>query len=238
MTVFYTILFSLGDPAKNEYVWCCMLWLKSLYASGTYRKDDRIAILCDSKTLEHLKTINLFKIAPGLELVDMGNPPRECRDGMEWKYMFRPKVDETVVYADTDQIFRRPFHVELPPDSLLVYPEGDIAHSNYRGDYLLRGGQGFTAGIWAYRPGVKMSEFLDDTLKVCQESTKRFYTLDQPHFNYCIAKNRPNLSLMKKETISFNGNNNLKEAHVLNLCGEPGAGAFHFTKMMDLWLLL
>ena len=235
--LFYTILFSLGDPAKNEYVWCFMIWLKTLYASGTFQKGDRVAVLADAPTIQHLKTINLVRVAPGLELVEVPKP-RDAREGMNLKYVFRPQIDETVVYSDVDHIFRRPFRPELPADTLLLYPEGDIAHPNYRGDYPLRGGQGFTAGIWAYRYGVKVAELLDSTLKICQESEKKFYTLDQPHFNYAIAVHRPPLALMKKSVISFNGNNDLKECAVINLCGDPGLGAFHFQKMLDLLLVL
>ena len=235
--IFYTILFSLGDPRKNEYVWMAMIWLKSLATSGTLQKGDKVAILCDTDTLKHLHTINLFKLVPGLELVEVPKP-HDCREGMELKYVFRPKVDDVVVYADVDQIFKRPFRPELPPDTLLLYPEGDLSHPNYCGDYRLSGGQGASAGIWAYRPGVKMTEFLDKTLEVCKKSTKRFYTLDQPHFHYSLAIAKPPIVWMKKEIVSFNGNNNLKEAHILNLCGDPGAGFFHFTKMLDMLLIL
>ena len=234
--IHYTILFSLGTPQENPYVYCAMLWLKSLFASGTAQKGDKIAILCDEETLKHLKTINLFRLT-GVELVVVPKP-RDAREGMNLKYVFRPQVDAVVVYSDVDQIFRKPFRPELPPDTLLLYPEGSIEHPNYRGDYPLRGGQGFTAGIWAYRPGVKMTQLLDDCLETCRTSEKKFYTLDQPHFNFCIAKIRPPMALMKKETISFNGNNDLKECHVLNLCGDPGSGHFHFTKMLDMWLIL
>ena len=234
--IFYTILFSLDDPAKNEYVWCCMIWLKSLFASGTVQKGDRVAILCDCETLKVLKDINIIK-ATGVELIQVPKP-KDCRDGMSLKYVFRPTVDEVVVYSDVDQIFRKPFRMELPPDTLLVYPEGDITHPNYRGDYPLSGGTGFTAGIWAYRPGVKVTKLLDEVLHICQVSTKKFYTLDQPHFNMAIAVVRPELKLMSKSAISFNGNNDLKEAAVLNLCGDPGYGPCHLTKMLDMLLIL
>ena len=234
--IFYTILFSLGDPAQNEYVYCCMIWLKSLFASGTVQKGDRVAILCDTETLNHIKTINIFKV-PGVELVQVPKQ-KDCREGMSLKYVFRPTGDDVVVYSDVDQIFRKPFRVDLPPDTLLVYPEGDIAHPNYRGDYPLSGGTGFTAGIWAYRPGVKVTKFLDETLHICQVSPKKFYTLDQPHFNMAIAVVRPELKLMAKSAISFNGNNDLKEAAVLNLCGDPGYGSSHLTKMLDMLLIL
>ena len=235
--IFYTILFSLGDPRKNEYIWCCMIWLKSLITSGSLQKEDKVAILCDTDTLKHLKTINLFRLVQNLELVEVPKP-KDAREGMELKYVFRPKIDETIVYADVDQIFRRPFRLELPPDTLCLYPEGDITHPNYRGDYPLKGGQGYTAGIWAYRPGVKVTEFLDKTLQVCKASNKNFYTLDQPHFNYCLILTKPQMKVMNKNVISFNGNNDLKEAAVLNLCGDPGVGHCHFSKMLDMLLIL
>ena len=233
--IFYTILFSLDDPRKNEYVYCCMLWLRSLFKSGTVQKGDKIAILCDVETLKHLQTINLIK-ASGVELVEI-KKPRDVREGMELKYVFRPTVDDVVVYADVDQIFRKPFRFDLPPDTLLVYPEGNITDSNYCGDYPLSGGPGLTAGIWAYRPGVKVTQFLDAVLETCQKSNKTFYALDQPHFNYCMATTKPQLKLMNKSAISFNGHNDLKEAAVLNLAGDPGYGSSHLTKMLDMWLL-
>lgn len=234
--LFYTILFSLDDPAKNEYVYCCMIWLWSLYKSGSVQKGDKVAILCDPETLKHLQTIHSFK-REGVELVEIPKKPRDCREGMAWKYIFRPTIEDVVVYMDVDQIVKKPFRLELPPDSVCAYAEGDISHPNYRGDYPISGGKGFTAGIWAYRAGPKVTRLLDDTLRLCRESNKKFYTLDQPHFNLVLATVKPNLLLMKKEVISFNGNNDLAESAIVNLCGDPGYGSSHLTKMMDMTLL-
>lgn len=236
--IFYTILFSLGDPYKNEYVYCGMIWLKSLFASGSVRPGDRVAILCDPETRKRLSEINIFK-APGVELVDVPRP-KDCRDGMTLKYVFRPQIDEVVVYADVDQIFKKPFRLDgqLPPDTICVYPEGDITNANYCGDYKLSGGPGVSAGIWAYRRGPTVDKFLEECRHICSVSPKRFYTLDQPHFNAALAIVKPQIKLMNKNVISFNGHNDLKEAAILNLCGDPGYGSSHLTKMLDMLLVL
>ena len=232
----YTILFSLGEARKNEYVWCCMIWLKSLFSSGTLQRGDTITIVCDPQTAKHLRASTLIRVA-GVQLHEVP-APADCRQGMNLKYMYRPKTEDVVVYMDSDQILRKPFRPDIPPDTLLCYPEGPISDTNYRGDYPYTEGPGFTAGIWAYRRGVRVDEWLDAVLKRCAESEKKFYCLDQPHFNAVIRELAPPLQMLKREAVSFNGHGNVQEAFVLNLAGDPGDGALHFQKMLDMMLLL
>ena len=239
--IFYTILFTpVGrDAYRNEYVYCAMLWLTSLFRSGTVQLGDRVVIQTDADTAKRLREISVFRHS--LVELRICLQPRDVREGMNLKYLYRPESrddqDAVVVYADTDQIFTRSFRPELPLDTVLVYPEGPPTDSNYAGDYDLSGAAaGFTAGLWAYRYGPRVQAFLDSVLHVCKTSPKRFYSLDQPHFNKALRISPVNRGYLPPQAISFNCHGDPKRAHILNMAGDPGTDSFHFQKQLDAFL--
>lgn len=239
--IWLTILFTpVGrDAYRNEYIYCAMIWLTSLLRSGSVQLGDRVIIQTDAETAKRLREINLFR----LHLVELRIciQPRDVREGMNLKYLYRPEgrddQDAVVVYADTDQIFTKPFRPDLPPDTMLLYPEGPITETNYAGDYDLSGAAaGYSAGLFAYRFGPRVAALLDDILHICKTSPKRFYSLDQPHYNKALLLSPVNRVYLKPGTVSFNGHGDVGAAHVINLAGDPGADSFHFQKQLDAFL--
>jgi hypothetical protein len=240
--IFQTILFTpVGqDPHRNEYIYCAMIWLKSLFRSGTLQLGDRVVIMTEAETAKRLREISIFRHA--LVELRICLPPRDVREGMNLKYLYRPDdrdADTVVVYSDTDQIFTRTFRPELSPDTILLNPEGPPTDSNYAGDYDLSGAAaGFSAGLFAYHYGPRVQALLDTVLQLCKGGGKKYYTLDQPHYNKALRDSPVNRAYLAPGVVSFNGHNAASNTHIYNMAGSPGDGPFHLQKMLDAWLAM
>lgn len=208
-----------------------MLLYKSLLRTETLSPKDPLYIVADKDTIEFGKTIFSLLNVRWIEVPK----PATVKDGMLLKYMFRPKVDETVLYLDVDFLAKRKIQIALEPDTIACYPEGKPQDSNYCGDFTLPHARaGLSAGIFAFRYGPKVKALLDDIAKRTAQCEKNYYTLDQPHFNAVLQENR---LYMNPALVSFNGNSNLDVASLINFAGEPGDGGFHFKKMLDFFLV-
>jgi hypothetical protein len=231
--IFYSILFSLGKPQENQYIYMLMLLYKSLVRTGSIGPQDKFFVVADEPTIEYARTFHslasvLWVPAPAVKTL---------KDGMLYKYLFRPKVDEVVVYLDCDFLAKKKVSFDLKPDTLAVLPEGPSTDTNYCGDAPLASKAGVSAGFFVFRHGPRCKQILDDIAKAVAKCDKNFYTLDQPHFNHAL-QGKENVAVINPTAVSFNGHGNLGAATLINCAGIPGDGEFHFKKMMDFAMTL
>lgn len=243
--LYYSMCFSLpGKSKNNQYLYCLALLYKTLKGSGTIRAGDDFVVMTDAETIEVFKTFTCMR---GAKFVVVEEQPKTVREMMTYKYKFATlaKLPDgvSVTYLDADMLAVRPLRLQLPDDSLAVFPEGKPEDTNYCGDRPLSNPCGFTAGFFAYRLGPNVRRMFSSILEEMGKEDKGFYTLDQPYFNHAISalKVAPDGTLtgdaicLPADFVSFNGHNN-PGATLLNFCGEPGDDAFHYVKMIN-WFL-
>jgi len=237
MVLFYTILFSLGDAKKNEYVYCLMLQRKALIATGMLKHTDKYYCICDEASAAILRE------TPGLDRLRLliAPTPRTLKGGMALKYVFPFAVatgDESVVYLDLDVLPVRPALFNLDADTLYAYPEGGVSDTNYSGGRPLDLPAGCSGGFFAYRSGPRIEAFFKRLIDALAAEKEEFYTLDQPTYNHELATHREMVQFLPHEMVSFNGNTNRDRAVFWNMCGDPGDGPFHFRKLLGVYLSL
>lgn len=230
--LFYTVLFSLGKPEDNYYFYMMMLMYKSLVRTESIGPDDRFFVIADEATAAYGRTFRSLSSVLWVPVPAV----RTLKDGMLLKYIFRPKVDETVLYLDCDFVAKGKVRFDLPPDTIAVLPEGKPTDSNYCGDFTLTSVYGASAGIFAFRYGPRIKAILDEIGLRVMKCEKGYYTLDQPHFNAVLQNQK--VATIRPEIVSFNGHGDVRSALLINCAGIPGAGSFHFGKMMEFFLLL
>lgn len=234
--LFYTILFSLGEPKQNLYVQMLHLQLASLRRTGTLAADDEFLVLTEKKTADYLAATSA--LPPNVKIL-LVRPPSTTLQGMLLKYILPRVYDcrgKTCLYLDLDILSCRKLELgPLEPDNLYVFPEGRPDDTNYCGSTPLELSAGVTAGIFLYTYGPKVQAFFDAVLGRIAASTETFYSLDQPHFNHALAAQKVVRGL-PPTLISFNWNTHRDTARFVNLCGDPGDGPFHFQKMLQVFL--
>ncbi len=231
--IFHSIVFSLGDPSANWYFYMLLILHKSLIKTGSIRPGDKFVVSADEETIKYGKQ---FGSLAGIEWNLVPNV-KSVKEGMLLKYLFRPKVEDVVVYLDCDFLVTKKITFNLPPDTIAVLPEGSATDTNYCGDFTLNAKFGATAGFFIYRYGPTCERILEEIKEKILTDTKNFFTLDQPWFNY-VLQDKPNVAVINQSLVSFNGHGNLKEASLINCAGIPGAGAFHYGKMINFFMMM
>ena len=238
--IFHSIVFSLGDPQKNEYVYMLALLVKSLLKTGTFQVgQDKYYVMADAATIPLLREVPILH---GIEFLEIPKP-KDVYEGMTYKYLLFDYVEpskDTVMYIDVDMLCIRPSRFVIPEDRLYVFPEGSKHDTNYCGDadYMLTFAAGFTAGFFMYRWGPRVEETFDEILRKMASTSKRWYTLDQPHFNRALDYQVGCAGFLPGTFISFNGHTNVGSAQFINLAGCPGDGPFHFRKALGMYLAI
>ena len=238
--IFHSLAFSLGDPQKNEYVYMLALLVKSLLRTGTFRpSEDKYYVMADAATIPLLREIPILQSVTLIEIPK----PANVYEGMTYKYMlfdYVPASEETVMYVDVDILCVKPARFVIPEDRLYVFPEGGKHDTNYCGEasYLLTYNAGYTAGFFLYRWGPRVEETFDQILRKMSSASKRYYTLDQVHFNHALDYQVGCVGFLPDTLISFNGHTNAGVSHFINLAGCPGDGPFHFRKALGMYLAI
>jgi len=235
MTIFYSVLFSLGDPKKNEYVYCCMIMLASLIKTGTLGPQDKFYLMVDFETAQVINRIPLFLKA---ELIFVPKP-KTLIEGMSHRYTLHKYKDiknQDCVYLDSDMICVKKSSFTIASNHLMVFPEGSADDTNYCGGRTLKNLYGFTSGFFAFNAVSTIFDFFDTLVETLTFSKELYYTLDQPYFNYHLEMFPQLIEIMPHNIVSFNGHTHKESAHFINCCGDPGDGAFHFQKMLSLIL--
>lgn len=124
----------------------------------------------------------------------------------------------------------RPFDIQVPFDSIIVYPEGPATHDVYCGTFTLPNRYGVTSGFFAYCWGPRVSAFFQKVCEAIRTRSERFYALDQPWFNLYLPTEI--VHLFVRSLISVNGVGFQPEKTVfLNFAGNPGDDRFHWEKL-------
>ena len=237
MTIFYSVLFSLGKPQDNPYLPCLSIQLRALLRTGTLRDTDKYYVICDPGTAEVLKGVGSAARAIPL----LTQKPDSLYDGMKLKYILPDLLplngEEQIVYLDLDMLSYAPLAINGPPDTLLLYPEGPATDSNYCGSDPLDLPAGASGGFFSFRHGPRVAGFFKTLVNRIDESAaQQHYTLDQPLLNHHAAKHKDMIGYLPHDIVSFNGHTNLLKARFFNCCGDPGDGPLHLRKMVDVYL--
>lgn len=234
--IWYSVVFSLND--SKTYVYMLMMLVASMVRTKSLQEKDTYYVICDEEVASFIKNIPL--LTKNVTLIEKPRP-KSLLEGCSWRYQLHKHVDvfdKTCCYLDVDMLCIKTTHIaELQENQMIVYAEGKSDDSNFCGDMVLKSQLGFTSGFFAYRIGFDVLSVLEEiSHKIEQNIDKKpYYTLDQPYFNKAL-EDKNILLLFPEHVVSFNGHNNLPQAHLINFCGEPGNGDFHFMKMLQMVL--
>lgn len=237
MTIFYSILFSLGDAKVNPYCYLPHFLYRALHKTKSLRQGDVYCILCDYASADVLRATSLAQ-APDVRIIATAQPINML-DGMSMRYKFPFQYDcsgQTCVYLDLDLIPVRTIQVPQLQDAIIIYPEGRPDDSNYCGDTPLNAQFGATSGFFMFGLGPRVKSFFIRVCESMRNDTRYpfYYTLDQVYFNRELKG--LDIALFRHDYLSFNARNNLDKATLLNMCGEPGDGPLHFIKVIEMFL--
>lgn len=231
-----SVVFSLGEPKDNLYIQMFLLSYWSLLKHSVFNpKADQYILTCDKETAEYIQ--KTFPLIQQIKYLIVPKP-KNCYDGMKLKYVLPFVYDvgkNPVLYIDVDVFAFRPFRLWCPEDSIVAHPEGSITDSNYCGDMDFKGygSHGYTAGFFGYSWGQRVKGVFASIINDIENIPKKYYTLDQPYFNKYLKYVQV---IPLSSTLSGNGHGNLDNCMFINCCGEPGDGAFHYNKMLQLYL--
>ena len=232
-TLFYTILFSLGEPKQNLYCHMLTLQLAALKATKTLKEEDEFYILADADTADYLNRVGVPQPA---KLIRLPYKPTRLLEGVCFKFLFPKQVQtngRVCVYLDLDMLAVRECRFDCAPDTLQVYPEGLPSDTNYKGNTpFINLKSGLSSGFFIYRYGPQVEALFADIFRRLDAEKEEFYTLEQPHYNHAVDSHLACVRFLDHRAVSFNGNNNQQTACFYNLCGDPGDGPFHFQKML------
>jgi hypothetical protein len=178
-------------------------------------------------------------------------PPISIYDGCCWKYMFDTKTytQDILLYCDIDiyicsslgKLFK-----DTNKNTIYVHPEGDLNDSSYGAHcseenlQLFSNMPGLSAGKFAIQ-GKELADSFFSSMKhtiTNHISEKKYYTLEQPLFNYTVYSYIDSSSIefdLFFFTTSVNLYKYTKDTTVfLDCMGEPGNGTCHLEKFINL----
>jgi len=237
---FFSVVFTLisKDPRTNKYIDMFWIMFRSLYQAGTFDLlEDRMYVMADDDTWAEIhRKWPMDGLTPYPQWVQIPRPTTLI-EGIARRYEFFSEIpgDTMTLYLDVDHICLKKFRPAIPPDTIVVLPEGGRADPNYCGEggWATLDHEGLSAGFWAVRPGPNTRALMDEIAASVRRGPHNFYTCEQPHFNAVITKKSPVLSFAPP-LVSFNGHNMYPHTCFINCAGEPGDGPLHYQKMLAL----
>jgi len=245
------LLYTLKDKEikDNLYIQIFYLWLAKLVQSGGLISNDLLQITVDSRTLEYFNSnssalpVLLEKLQCSYEIIEV-DPPSTSLEGMMNKYNITEYTQDVYIYCDIDIIISNSFHTLMPllkNNTAYFCNEGLFSHDNY--------GEGFNQNIPANLPGFSAGKFIiagklirDSLFNIIKETcnySSKFYTVEQPYFNYAIySLPRDIISVnidLLTDYVSFNGIERYdKNKTIFNdMAGDPANGEAHLKKIVN-----
>lgn len=233
--LFYSVVFSLQDAKTNPYLWMYCLLLKSMIQTKTLSEKDTYYVLVDPDTKVQLEKY-IGKYIQQVEFLEIPKP-NTLLEGMMWKYKFHTLVDITnkdCMYLDVDMLSVRQFAPPIPEDTLCVLPEGPSTATDYCGCWNLDAPCGFSAAFFAYNFGPRVKAVFEEVLELSENTTEKFYTLEQPFFNKALE--HAQYVVFNDELVSINAHECLDVCHFISYAGIPGDAYFHWEKGLAYFL--
>ena len=257
----YTNLFTIQgrDPKENKYISMFLIWFKMLIKNGGLTASDSLVVLIDQPTAEALQEYDILS-----HLIDTAGfqfkaiiieQPVSLTAGIAKRYTvydFLP-LNELVCHLDVDVLCVRPIR-QIIQDSLVNADIAIFLEGNSMGSYYLyelkdelgiseeemKKTAGITGAIYFFRMSPSlMAHFKQLYLRIM--SAKKQNITDQPYWNelfWNLRKSQYPIFEIPDSVVETSLSNLQDSTHLLNLCGEPGDGNFHWQKVLTALLFL
>lgn len=240
--------------ATNKYINIFMLWLNQLIKSNVLKTNDILQVNIDQKTLDYIKSnyTSFGYITNKIPISFFIEPsPKTHLEGMMWKYIIRPYIQDIYFYSDIDILILKPlteFTSSMEDNKIYVMQEGFMTDLNYNAAFspsqqltFIHSQTGYSAGKFAITSPEVRNNIFSKINNYCKYDTN-YYTIDQPYFNKVIyeLQNTPliDTDLFSPPHISFNGQHyNNDYTILLDLAGEPGNDSCHLIKVINAMIL-
>ena len=257
----YTNLFTIQgrDPKENKYISMFLIWFKMLIKNGGLTASDSLVVLIDQPTAEALQEYDILA-----HLIDTAGfqfkaiiieQPVSLTAGIAKRYTvydFLP-LNELVCHLDVDVLCVRPIRQiiqgSLVNADIAIFLEGNSMGSYYLyelkdelgiSEEEMKQTAGITGAIYFFRMSPSlMAHFKQLYLRIM--SAKKQNITDQPYWNelfWNLRKSQYPISEIPDSVVETSLSNLQDSTHLLNLCGEPGDGNFHWQKVLTALLFL
>lgn len=259
--VLYTNLFTVKgqNPKENKYISMFLIWFKHLIKRSGLTKDDTLLLMIDAPTAETLETYDIFShlidSAPFEFKAIITEQPSSLTAGIAARYTICDHVQQNsmVCYLDVDVLCVKPIRdmicQSLFENDLAIYLEGDSSGKYYLGELRdeigiteeeLQSTAGITGAIYCFRSTNPIAYHFNMLCKRIKFAKRQDIT-EQPYFNELIwnlRKTRFQITHIQENIVENILSNLCESTLLLNLCGFPGDGDFHWEKVLSAHLFL
>jgi hypothetical protein len=263
------------DIRQNKYIDMYYFWVHNIIQYAKLKPTDICITMIDNVSFEYIKKQNQLDILlPKINMYFVIYPqPTTIKDGMMNRYQIQNIINISqpiqnnnpyYIYLDVDVFIIKDIRKlfinspETTQSAFFIKAEGLIMDGNYLGDIITEPDEiekiksmnidklpGFSSGIFAWTNCPHINDFFIILIQKAMHDNKKYYTVDQPFFNYTIVKylmdipNRFTFVNFDNNLISHNegGLHASRDYVLVNLCGEPGQYEIHWNKIISQVLL-
>jgi hypothetical protein len=257
----YTNLFTIqgNNPKENKYISMFLIWFKLLIKNGGLKSSDRLVVLIDGPTAEALQEYDILS-----HLIDIAEfqfkaivieQPVSLTAGIAKRYTIYDflEINTIVCHLDVDVMCIKPIRKiiceNLLNSDIAIYLEGNSMGAYYL--YELKDEIGISEDEMKKTAGITGAIYFFRTSPDIMAQFKRLYTriitaekqniTDQPYWNelfWNLRKINYPITVIPDSAVETSLSNLSDDTCLLNLCGEPGDGNFHWQKVLTAYLYL
>ena len=257
----YTNLFTIqGRNAKdNQYISMFLIWFKMLIKNGGLTTEDTLIVLIDEPTAEALQEYdilaNLIDTAGFQFKAIVIEQPVSLTAGIAKRYTVYEflEVNTLVCHLDVDVLCVKPIrqiiHDNLIDSDIAIFLEGNSMGSYYLyelkdeigiSEEEMKKTAGITGAIYFFRISANVAFHFKNLYERIMSAKNQNIT-DQPYWNelfWNLRKTQYPISVISDSVVETSLSNLQDSTALLNLCGEPGDGSFHWQKVLTAFLFL
>lgn len=230
------------------------MWLSQVTKSADLSLADSLKVFIDRPSLTWLEQQfafkNLLNRLPFKAEFHVQKQPKTLMDGFKWKYIDFDYTQRVCLYLDIDVMpcksLKTPC-LQMKDGAIIVHPEGGLRNADYGADFtaeelgrMSKELMGFSAGKFAVTDRKIRSALCKATLDcISKKPDAKYYCVDQPFFNravYLLGSVVPLVpTVLRTPVVSTNlANYTREQTYLVDLCGEPGDGDLHVSKMINI----
>ena len=249
------------DVKDNKYIPIFNMWFSQLIRCGGLTSTDILYLYTDAVTLSSLQeniVYTLLQPTCPFKLQLLVYPqPATLMEGMMIRFNYNDYVQDIFMYCDIDILILKPLRhlmTAVVPNVIYVHAEGCLSDDNYGAAFskeelqqFLPDALGFSSGkffIYGTDTHKRLYQEVNDLYESSDKTIAPFYTFDQPYYNKALYQMlqqnvcKININYISYPFVLTNNFNITDESVLLDAMGIPGDGAFHHTKLLQLYVLL
>jgi len=249
------------DVKDNKYIPIFCMWFSQLIRCGGLTSTDILYLYTDPVTLSALQQNMVYTLlqptCPFKLQILVYPQPATLMEGMMIRFNYNEYDQDIFMYCDIDILILKPLRhlmTAVVPNVIYVHAEGTLQDDNYGAAFskeelqkVIPDALGFSSGkfiIHGKDTHKRLYQLINELYEASDKTVAPFYTCDQPYYNkalYLMMQQnvcRININYISYPFVLTNSIDIMDESVLLDAMGIPGDGAFHHTKLLQLYVLL